>query len=117
MLCDHPPSISAGAPMLAWRQDLFRRALWVYHHDLEEVLEIAVEELHQRLAQLGSRPARARFQGGVVVLADRQLMSQSALRQPPLLAHCPQPGRPNLHVHVLAIITRSRIFVKGVSIP
>src|SRR6266699_1071831 len=97
--------------MIARLQYLLARTLRVYHDHLEEVFEVHVEELDQRLAQFRAGPARPRLEGRNIVLADAQVVFQLALCQALLLAHCPQSGGPNLDIH-LGIITRTRIFVK-----
>src|SRR6266566_3516746 len=97
--------------MIARLQHLLARTLRVYHDHLEEVFEVHVEELDQRLAQFRAGPARPRLEGRNIVLADAQVVCQLALCQALLLAHCPQAGCSNLDIH-LGIITRTRIFVK-----
>src|SRR2546422_8810176 len=107
-----PPRASTRASVIARLQYLLARTLRVHHDDLEELLEVDVEKLHQRLPQLGARPARPRLQRRNIVLADAKVVRQLALRQTLFLAHRPQPGRPNLAIH-LGIITLTRIFVKA----
>src|SRR6266513_2601173 len=106
-----PPASSTRASMIARLQHLLARTLRVHHDDLEEVLEVHVEELDQRLAQFRAGPARARFKSRNIVLANARVVRQFALCQALLLAHRPQPGCSNLDIH-LGIITRTRIFVK-----
>ena len=69
------------------------------HHDLEEVLEVAGEELHQRLAQLRTRVARPRLERRNVVLRDPEPARQLALGQVMLVTHRPQTDCPHLDVH------------------
>src|SRR2546430_6762642 len=106
-----PPRASTRASVIARLQYLLARTLRVHHDDLEEVLKVHVEKLHQRLPQFGTRPPGPRLQRRNIVLADAKVVRQLALRQTLFLAHRAQPGRPNLDIH-LGIITRTRIFVK-----
>src|SRR2546422_9328924 len=106
-----PPRASTRAAVIARLQYLLARTLRVDHDDLEEVLKVDVEKLHQRLPQFGTRPPGPRLQRRNIVLADAKVVRQLALRQTLFLAHRPQPGRPNFDIH-LGIITRTRIFVK-----
>src|SRR5579864_811532 len=111
MLTITPLPASACGSMVPRLEDLLAGTFRIYHHDLEEVFEVDVEEFHQGLPQFGSRPACARLERGNIVLADVELAGKLALRETSLLAHRPQPGRPDLHIHS-GIFTRTRIFVK-----
>jgi len=71
----------------------------VDHHDLEEVLEIAGEELHQRLAELGAGIARSRLERGDVVLGDPEPARELTLGQVMLVTHRPQADGPHLDIH------------------
>ena len=71
----------------------------VHHDHLEEVLEVAAEELHQRLAKLGPGVARPRLQSRDVVLRDAKPARELTLSQVMLVAHRPQPDGPHLDVH------------------
>src|SRR5258708_12352251 len=106
------PTSSTRASMIARLEYLLAGTLGVHHDDLEEVLEVHVEKLDQRLAQLGTGSARPRLECRNIVLADAQVVCQLTLCQALLFAHRPQPGRPNLDIH-LGIITRFRIFFKA----
>ena len=72
---------------------------WVDHDDLEEILEIAVEELHQCLTQLRPWVSSARFQGGDVVLRDAKPACQLTLRQVVLEARGAQSCGSDLDIH------------------
>ncbi len=71
----------------------------VDHHDLEEILEIAGEQLHQRLAQLRPRVAGAGLERRDVVLRDSQPASKLTLGQMMLVAHRPQTDGPHFDIH------------------
>src|SRR2546423_3749935 len=77
------------ASVIARLQYLLARTLRVHHDDLEEILEVGVEKLHQRLSQFGTRPARPRLQRRNIVLANAEVVRQLALRQTLFLAHRP----------------------------
>jgi len=112
LLCRITPSrLSTSSTFVSRFEHLLAGTLRVHHDYLEEILEIDVEEFDQCLAQLGTRPARARLESGNIVLADAEVVRQLALRQTLFLAHRSQPGRPNFNIH-FGIITPSRIFVK-----
>jgi len=69
------------------------------HDHLEEILEVAVEELHERLAQLGAGVARARLQRWNVVLRDPETAGKLALREVVLVTHGAQSDGPDFDVH------------------
>jgi hypothetical protein len=71
----------------------------VDHHDLEEILEVAGEELHQRLTQLWTRIARPRLERGDVVLGHPETAGKLTLGQMMLVAHRPQADGPHLDIH------------------
>ena len=71
----------------------------VDHHDLEEVLEITIEQLHQRLAQLRPRVAGSRLESGNVVLGHPEPARQFTLGQVMLVTHRPQADGPHLDIH------------------
>jgi len=108
---NHPLSLSTRSTFVARFEHLLAGTLRVHHDHLEEVLKVHVEKFDQRLAQLRTRPARARLEGRNIVLADAQVVRQFALRQTLLLAHRSQPSRPNFNIH-FGIITPFRMFVK-----
>jgi hypothetical protein len=69
------------------------------HDHLEEVLEIAPEQLHQRLAQLRARIASSRLERRDVVLGHPQPARKLALREVMLVTHRPQADGPDFDVH------------------
>jgi hypothetical protein len=69
------------------------------HDHLEQVLEIASEELHERLAQLRSGVARARLERGNVILGDPEPACELTLSEVMLVPHRPQADGPDLDVH------------------
>src|SRR5438094_4887113 len=85
----HPLASLTRASVIARLQYLLARTLRVHHDDLEEILEVGVEKLHQRLSQFGTRPARPRLQRRNIVLANAEVVRQLALRQTLFLAHRP----------------------------
>jgi len=71
----------------------------VDHHDLEEILEIAREQLHQGLTELWPRVARARLERRDVVLGHPEPARQLALGQVMLVTHRPQTDGSHLDIH------------------
>ena len=69
------------------------------HDHLEEILEIAPEELHQRLAQLRSRIAGSGLECGDVVLGHPEPASKLTLGEVVLVTHRPQADGPDFDVH------------------
>ena len=69
------------------------------HDDLEEILEITPEQLHQRLAQLRSRIAGSGLECGDVVLGHPEPASKLTLGEVVLVTHRPQSDRPDFDVH------------------
>jgi hypothetical protein len=82
-------------------EDLFVRVNWIDHHHLEEVLKVALEELHERLAQLGSGIASAGLERRDVVLGDTQAAGQLALREVISVTHGAEPSGTDNDIHVL----------------
>ena len=80
-------------------QHLFVMVDRVDHHDLEEVLEITAERLHQRLTELRTRVACPRLERRDVVLGDPEAAGKLALGQMMLVTHRPQPDGPHLDIH------------------
>ena len=92
---DHPGlRVFAASP-----EHLLAMVDGVDHHDLEEVLEVAVEELHQRLTQLRAGVARSGLECRDVVLGDPEAARELTLGQVMLVAHRPQSDRPDFDVH------------------
>src|SRR5580692_8482550 len=71
----------------------------VDHHDLEEILEITGEELHQRLTELRTGVACPRLERRDVVLGHAEPAGKLALGQMMLVAHRPQTDGPHLDIH------------------
>jgi hypothetical protein len=71
----------------------------VHHHHLEQVLELAIEELHERLTQLGTGVARSGFESGDVVLGDAEPARQLTLSEVVLVSHRPKAGGADLYIH------------------
>jgi len=69
------------------------------HHNLEEILEVTVEKLHQRLTQLWSWISSPRLEGWDVVLRDAKPACQLTLRQVVLEARGAQSGGSDLDIH------------------
>ena len=69
------------------------------HDHLEEVLEVAVEQLHQRLAQLRAGVACPRLERWDVVLRNPEPARELALSQVMLVTHRPKTDGPHLDVH------------------
>lgn len=84
----------------------------VDHHHLEQVLEIALKEFHQRLTQLRTGVARACFERGYVVLCDSEPARQLALREVMLVAHRAQADSTDFYVHAYNLRLVS-VFVKS----
>jgi hypothetical protein len=83
----------------------------INHDYLEQILEVALEEFHQRLAKFWTGIACARLEGWDVVLRDAQPSRELALGEVVLVAHGAQTSRSNLDIHVLNIRPGS-LFVK-----
>jgi hypothetical protein len=83
----------------------------IHHHHLEQILEVALEEFHQRLAKFWTGIACACLEGRDVVLCDAQPSRELALGEVVLVAHGTQASRSNLDIHVLNIRPGS-LFVK-----
>ena len=92
-----PPVSSPRTSLRA--QHLLALGDGVDHDHHEEVLEVALEQLHQRLAQLGTGVARARLQRRDVVLGDPEAARKLALREVMTVAHGAQSDGPDLDVH------------------
>ena len=71
----------------------------VDHHDLEEILEITGEELHQRLTQLRAGVACPSLERRDVVLGDSKTAGKLSLGQMMLVTHRPQTDGPHLDIH------------------
>src|ERR1700733_751052 len=71
----------------------------VDHHHLEEILEVAGKQLHQRLAQLRARVARPGLERRDVVLGDPEPARKLTLGQVMLVTHRPQADGPHLDIH------------------
>jgi hypothetical protein len=71
----------------------------VDHDDLEQVLEIAVEELHEGLAQLRARVAGPRLERGDVVLGHPETARELTLGEVVLVTHGAQPDGSDFDVH------------------
>jgi hypothetical protein len=82
-------------------EDLFVHINGVDHDNLEKVLEVALEELHERLAKLGSGIASAGLERRDVVLGDTQAAGQLALREVISVTHGAEPSGTDNDIHVL----------------
>ena len=71
----------------------------VDHHDLEEILEIAREELHQRLTELRTGIACPCLERRYVVLGNPKAAGKLTLGQMMLVTHRPQADGPHLDIH------------------
>ena len=69
------------------------------HDHLEEILEIAPEELHQRLAQLRSGIAGSGLERRDVVLSYPEPARELTLGEVMLVPHRPQTDGPDFDVH------------------
>jgi hypothetical protein len=72
----------------------------VDHHDLEEILEVALEQLHERLAQLGSGIAGSGLERRDVVLGHPEAAGQFALREVVSVTHSTEPSGTDNNIHV-----------------
>src|ERR1035441_3534186 len=82
------------------------------HHHLEEVLEVALEQLHELLAELGAGVAVPRLQGRDVVLSHPQATGQLPLGQLVPVPHGAEPDGAYLDVHGHNVVPDS-VFVNA----
>src|SRR2546426_2560673 len=89
------PLLLNGSSLAVRAKHLFAVIHRIHHHDLEEVFELALEELHERPAELGAGVAGPGFERRDVVLGDVEPACQLALGEMVLLAHCLETDRPD----------------------
>jgi hypothetical protein len=91
------PSDPANAAL--GTEDLLAVIDRIDHDHLEEILEIAAEQLHQRLAQLRSGIAGSGLEGRDVVLGHPEPARELTLGEVMLVTHRPQTDGPDFDVH------------------
>jgi hypothetical protein len=69
------------------------------HDDLEEILEVAVEELHEGLTELRARVAGPRLERGDVVLGHPEAARKLTLGEVVLVTHGSKADGPDFDVH------------------